>query len=246
MPIKHEGPDERPEQFKLAKRAYYGSAQEVYNVHQNQAWAVGPHRLLCGDLLELWKNGMLLQYLTEADVIYTDPPWTASIYSQFYTNADSHPTVSYDEFLDESMRIIRRMCPDGIIFIESGLGSVDTIISKLEALAAHTLSIINCTYTKRHTVYKLWVGSFNATVQLPPDLMTVGRHENQVVLSIAHSTAHKGIRFFDPLCGQMTFILPAAMRGATVYGTELIPRKFAEGLRSISRLSGQPTLLTPE
>lgn len=243
MPIKMDGPDERPEKFRVMKKAYYGSAQEVYNVKHNQVWYAGDHRFICGDLIEVASHGLLKNHIPEINVIYTDPPWTPSIYKQFYNNADQKAKLSYEDFLHETIAIIRWLNPNGIIFIESGQTSQDAIITELEDMKAHTLSIIDCTYTKRHTKYILWVGSFNRTVTLPEDLMKVGRHENQVVLSIAHSTARPGVRFMDPLCGQMSFIIPAAMKGATVYGVELIPRKFAEGLRAISRVIGQPKKL---
>lgn len=239
-PIKPTGPIIRPNEYK--NTAYYGSAQEHYNVEHNSVWKAGDNTLICGDLLHVATTGLLWKNIPTVDVIYTDPPWTPSIYAQFYRNAElPAPETPFDVFIHHSIDIFKRLNPSGIIFVESGKGSKDLIISCLESSGAHTLSIIDCTYTKRKTTYILWVGSYNHTVTIPEKLMTVGHHENQVVLSIAHSTAKPGIKFMDPLCGQMTFITPAATRGATVYGVELIPRKFAEGLRTISRVIGQPT-----
>lgn len=242
-PIKLDGPNERPEEFRAAHVAYYGSAQEIYNVAQGQVWAAGEHRFICADVLLASKSGLLRKHIPEVDVIYTDAPWTPGIYTQFYTNAGGTPDLSFEDFLSTFCGHLRYFNPNGLCLLEIGKGAKDLLVSCLAAAGAHTLALIPCTYTKRHTTYWLWVGSFNSTVTLPGGLLTTGRHENQVILSIAHTCAGPGIRFLDPLCGQMTFIAPAAMRGSTVYGVELIPRKFAEGLRSISRIVGQPHLV---
>lgn len=213
----------------------YGDAQERYSVVPNSVWTVTgkEHRFLCGDVLKLEASGLLDQHIGQVDVLYTDGPWTASIYKNFYKNADLQPDFSFIDFYTQFVQMIRRHC-NGVLFVECGKTTNADVFKQFTDAGAKTFDMLDCSYTPKHTTYYLWVGTFNQDMPAP-DLHWTTRHEFDVVNNAIKHLVKPGTRFWDPLCGSMTFLQPAARAGATVLGSEINPRKFAEGLRTMER-----------
>lgn len=237
-------------------RAWYDSSQEIFRPRQGDVWGDGHHHVLCGDLLKLWDNGQLAKHIQSADIIHTDPPWTASIYRQFHKwsttlERTAQPTpfvqpVSFEDFTRALVDICKTYCPSGLIFIDSGLKYTPTLRQVFTDRGGKQLLLCNYTYEtgKISTHYNLNVFTFNPTTTIPEGaLPTTGIHGDAIIPKIVDTFIKPGMRFFDPLCGSMGFLAPAIPKKATILGVELIPRKFASGLKTLKKYNLNPQLI---
>lgn len=97
--------------------------------------AIGPHRLLHGDITAGAASHLMRGEL--ADVIYSDPPWGPGNQKFWHTKnvMGSAPRTTWDDFL----RTFCRICathrkPDAPVFVEMGLRWVDQLIHEMASV----------------------------------------------------------------------------------------------------------------
>jgi hypothetical protein len=202
----------------LRTKPLYGEQGSRYPVKVGELWRCGVSLLGCIDLLKLGPGSSILG---DFDVVYTDPPWNASVLSTFYGNVGRPPPGR--EFYLTIHRKIVQLARDKPIWLEGTW-------RRAEFDRIHEL--LPGPFTARFPITWARGQSFCALhysgAHQPPcdpsgldDLDTPG-----FVLS------HYGVSgiVFDPCMGSGTTALAARAVGWASVGVDLSPRRISQAL----------------
>lgn len=221
---------------RISKPAVYGDAQEQFHVKQGDIWKGINGTYICADVTTLNLPELINDKIS---FVYTDPPWTPSMYSNFYRNAKLDIMEIFPTFITNLAQQIKSIS-NGVVFLECGMPYYEMVISRLEFVGATTFGIEHASYGQEKIPYVVWRGTFTDGIADPGETgvdvdLTSAESERRVQAMIKRSDT-----FLDTLCGEMKFLKRALLLGIPTYGVEFIPRKFAKGLRYVTQFDGAP------
>ena len=121
----------------------YGEAYKRYPCETGTITFQNGSKLKVHDIFE-----PLPDFMKEADLVFTDPPWNMGNLSTFYTKADmEHPEKTYEEFYKRLFECIQEIHPN-TCYVEVGKENIARFILEMEALFPY-VTFYNSTYYRR-------------------------------------------------------------------------------------------------
>jgi hypothetical protein len=204
-------------------------------VRRGDLFAVGPHRVMCGDL----EQGDALTFLshvpTTPTLAWTDPPYDVRVARNFRRSAGLDDEPQLDRLLAAVVAALAEV--RGPVYVEMGRNGVDLTRAALKGHAPPPLSVWefdHLTYEKGRTPMWVFAATWHSGAELVrpegdgwgPARDVLGRYAREVVL--------------DPCMGKAGFGKIALDAGHTYYGMELQPGRVEVALRSLSRRAKAP------
>ena len=162
----------------------YGKAFEKYPVETGDVWKVGPHIFGCGDVTTITNLSELFEFVDQpyADVLYTDPPWNIAIQKRFHKFAGIDPPVDFLGLLGNMVRVYKKYCPVGPVWLEMGRTHAVEFRDLLLSEGAEFLIEFETTYGSRKkpsyaTMFCVTFGPDFVSASAPSKLL----HENEVL-----------------------------------------------------------------
>lgn len=199
----------------MAAKWQYGDAWERYPIVEGETWAHRPSgsRIAVADI-----RAPLPDFMREADMIYTDPPWSKGNTNSFVTKAGLDTYVaSFDEFMDVLFARIQEIGPR-MCYLEVGKQHRQDFADRLQALfpVVQEWPIL---YYRKHDCYLLRGGDEAVKINFT-DL----DDEETPAAAIA---ADRPACVADLCTGRGLTLLAAHRHGARFVGTELNRRRLA-------------------
>jgi hypothetical protein len=222
----------------VPERWRYGDAGDRWPVQPGEVWAVGAHRVACGDVEEGAIEQLLAAWAEPVDLAYVDPPWNAGNARAFRTKAGLGRPVDYLRLveliglgIDHSGA--RYAC------VESGRGGEAEIRAALvRAGLRHVQSWDIVYYRTRPARLHLLAGRGTPDPERLPAFHGVD-DENTPALAVS-TLARRGQTVFDPCCGRGTTAIAAHLAGCRFLGLELHPRRLAVAIDKLVGLGVPP------
>lgn len=207
---------------------------DLLNIQPGDVYSDGTSSIVCGDLTEVWQS------LPRADIVFTDPPWNDGILKKFFQMAHRRKPYEYQTLVRQFAKIMRQVCPEGLLIIEAGDHARALIDAELLIAGAHLLDTHEYEYTRTRIPYHVSLYSFAQHYELAqelPDLPYSPKLTNEWYRerTIARLYVTPGQMVLDPFCGECYQLEMAADLGARFTGVELIPEKCARGIRRMLR-----------
>lgn len=216
----------------------YGDAGDRIPVAGGELWAVGDHRVLCGDLEEGAATLALAVAGQPPTLAYTDPPWNAGNARAFRTKAAvDGPQGRPVDFVALLDRVLQAARSSGELWCEMGAGTVDVLRQRAQAAGAEVLGGWPITYYRRQPCRLLRI----SWPPHPPPLSAspAGLDDAHTPAWVIHRRTKPGQLVLDPCCGRGLTGVAAARLGRRFLGIELAPRRAAVTLDRLARTTGQ-------
>lgn len=188
--------------------------------------AIGPHRLLVGDVTAGTVKDLMGGEL--ADVVYSDPPWGPGNL-QFWATMHARgsvPRETWPRFLDAfCSSVVKHTRPEAPIFVEMGLRWVDDLDAAMRSWGLGRRRRWDITYgSKRRPLPNtlLLYGPTNVVVTLPDP-----PHGEPVTLAVLGAVVRPGVVVLDPCTGFGMTARITHRLGGVFRGTELNPQRLA-------------------
>lgn len=193
-------------------------------VQSEDIWILNDtHKFYCNDMLNI--------EIPDVSLIYTDPPWNATVLQQFYKRAATEISDSFIDFLNKRVLHMKHINPYGLIFIEFGLKTYPIIKSLFKKHGAAFLDEKLCTYSTNKTQMVISCFTFGATypkINIPENL-----HEWDICTTVLKMYSTPNEIMFEPFCGMGYQARIGIEKGLILRGVELIPSKFEKILHRI-------------
>lgn len=124
----------------------YGNSWERFPIKEGEIWAAGPHKLMCGSVIQNDIDNLLSE---KVDMIYVDPPYNTSALNSFMIKAKLKKHYEFTEFISCVIDTCKQYC-DGVIYMEMGrqnIAEVNDLILKKKGVI---LGLYNTTYYQKH------------------------------------------------------------------------------------------------
>ena len=211
----------------------YGDLLDKYGVVQNSVWKFDKGLLICGSNLDLNNQ----KYIPLVDCVYTNPPRNDTWINIFYKSANLKPEISFASFINQMFDLIKNKTEtNSTVYFDVGIKKTQTIIEEIEKKGWYSKDIFVTYYEKRPKPCYTIVGSFWETPIVPSNLDGARRKEkNSLIIKDLIRAGHG--KLFDPCCGSFDYLIEGLRDGMKmVYGIEIIPEKFALGLKRIENM----------
>ena len=213
----------------------YGNAIDRYPVVPGSVWAAGPHRFICGSVIE--HADLICRHVPKVEALYTDPPWSDGNMTMFYTFAGKEPEGDWADLMDAAVSLIRRVTvPSCPLAFDMGVQFCDEFLG---ILRRHGFQLARCSATWYGSPRRpacLVLGGWQACEYPVLD----GLGGRGLIDAVMAHIVKPGTAYLDPFGGALVFGRAALRRGAVVYASELIPRKLACGLKALERFGLKP------
>lgn len=202
----------------------YGDSWERYPITEGEVWSHRPSdsRIAVADIRE-----PLPDFMREADMVYTDPPWSKGNVNSFVTKAgfDTYVT-SFDEFMDSLFARIQEIGPRAC-YLEIGKQHRQDFTDRLQVLfpVVQEWPIV---YYRKHPCFLLRGGE----QEVPADLAGLDDEETPG----AAIAAERPECVADLCTGRGLTLLAAHARGARFVGTELNRRRLAVAIERAAKV----------
>lgn len=196
----------------------YGDSWERYPITEGEIWSHAPtgSRIAVADIRD-----PLPPFMYQADMIYTDPPWSKGNANSFVTKAGLDSYVdSFDEFMDTLFGQIGKIRPN-VCYLEVGKQHRQDFKDRL-AEQFPTLQEWQITYYRKHPCYLLRA----ATALAPMIEADFTGLDDEVTPTWAIGIEHPTC-VADLCTGRGLTLLAAHQCGARFVGTELNRRRLA-------------------
>lgn len=213
----------------------YGEAGDRYQVQSGDIWAVGKHRLVCGDL----EQGDVVRRAVDQLGIspamgYTDPPYNTNLATGFRTKAGMPAKVQFTNFLEKL--IAAQAVVKGDFYIEMGNKTVDQLKLALKRAGAGVYDHWDITYGR--TSPAALVRCNWGTSEIGSGLLPMFANMDDEITpsaAIAASSA-EGDYVLDACLGRGLTATTAHKHGRWILGTELHPRRMAVSIERLVKL----------
>lgn len=201
----------------------YGNSWEKYPIRENEEWV---HQV-SGSVLKVWDlfDG-LPDFMTEADMIYTDPPWNTGNIRGFYTKANLGTTKTFVDFTEILFNHIQQINAP-VCYLEIGKQNVYIFKECLNQIYPST-QIWPVTYYRKNPSFLIRGGIVDTTFDFTDmdDMDTpLAAMKNERFSCVA-----------DLCMGRGLTATTAIELGKRIVGTELNPRRLA---CTIDRVGGE-------
>lgn len=207
----------------MARRWRYGNAWEKFPIRPGEVWKAGTGKVAVGDLFQ-----ELPGIVSEADLLFIDPPWTTGNLRSFYTKAEKDERPTFEAFAQALFHQIDVIRPH-TCFIEMGRERVDEIFERLPFPIKQRWPV---TYYKKHPCWLLR-GSTRAETLVD----YTGMDEEDCIHRLAHVEVYQTIG--DICMGRGLVGVAAFQRGRSFVGTELNERRLACLLEKLHHAGGE-------
>lgn len=163
--------------------------------------------------------------IERVDAIYSDPPWGPGNLTYWRTMNGEDNRPSWPGFLESLSMICARLCPDGPVWIESGLRWEGEVREVFERAGLAYRGRFACEY-KAGSKWLPNVLLLFGAAELPMDTRLEGERHGIGLVKWALSK-HEGRSVLDPCSGLGTTARAAIALGRTFYGSELSPKRMA-------------------
>jgi hypothetical protein len=203
-----------------------------------QWWAVGEHRLLCGDLTGP-DGEAVIDMAGTIDAVYTDPPWDAGMIKRYRTvskRTDLAPEIDWTAFAARLAQLWSGCAGD--VWVAMSAGGCTEILAATEAAGARLLArqSITAMGTPCQFLHLRYAEGDGADVVTNGEFCDMGA---DVLFGLP-----PGATVVDWCLGLGSTALAAQAGGWRFVGSELAPHRLAESLRRLSRATGEkPRLL---
>ena len=213
---------------------------EKFAVEPGSIWQVGRHVLACGDIEEGGGEQLLKFYeqsmAQRPSMVYTDPPWTQALATNFRRRAGLNNPVTFRAFIARMLSLTAKV--PGLAFIEIGAQQNTYLAGAIEAAGYVEQGVVPITYTyyKTRRCYLHWASlhtgsngyAIAGVLQGLDDEVTPER-------AIKEATA-PGAVVFEPCLGQGLTALAAARASRVCLGMELNPKRLSTSLARMEKL----------
>jgi len=210
----------------------YGNSWEQYPIKPGEIWQearsgslVAVHDLFDG----------LPEFMIQADLIYTDPPWNTGNIRGFYTKAGLKTTRMFVEFADALFIHVGEIAAP-VCYLEIGKQNLDLFKEKMSGLYS-CVQAWPVTYYRKNRSFLLRGGwertTFNFTDK--DDMETPRLAMEQEVFSCVA----------DLCMGRGLTATTAFLLGKRFVGTELHPRRLAVAIERVAKVEGRWHIIQP-
>lgn len=214
----------------------YTDAHDLYPVNPGDAWTVGPHRFICGDLEE---HSYLQQALNgiSPTLMYVDPPWNNGNARSFRTKAGVDG-LQGGRPVDMMKLLTLVLAPASdlnlLAFVETGRREAAKASQLIENLGGHIGNEWPITYYRRNPCVLLAADFRHNPVNDYPDF--TGMDDDDTPL---HALRHYPTgTVIDPCAGRGLTARSAHNAGWKSLNHELSPFRTAEALKSVAATTG--------
>lgn len=197
----------------------------------NEPMAIGPHRLLCGDITEGIVSTLMRAEL--ADVVYSDPPWGPGNQQYWHTMRlrGSVPRTSWASFLESfANACVEHSKQDAPVFVEMGMRWADQLADTMvrRDLAEVTRWVV--TYGPRKRPLPVTILMFAHPSAATSDRVTMmvraiehemPTHGEPVTAHVLRAAVRPGMTVLDPCTGLGMTARWAHKLGGCFRGTEM-------------------------
>jgi hypothetical protein len=209
----------------------YGVAGDLWPVEVGDIWAVGPHRLICGDLEEDVADRALAKLGITPAMAYTDPPYNTNLATGFRTKAGMPRKVFFAAFLVALVRSHRRVTGD--VYLEMGNATAGDLKRALIGGGAAVHDHWNITYYGK-SPSALVRARFSSGKPVPLDLNGM---DDEVTPEMAiRASSNPGDWVLDCCMGRGLTARSAQKAGRRSVGIELHPRRMAVTIAGLVKL----------
>ncbi len=215
----------------------YGVAGDIYPVKLGDLWLCGNHEFQCNDFQNIkgWINGLFESKY--ADVVYCDPPWNAGNATAFRTKAGMPSKVIFGTFLRNLARVIQDC--KGNVFLEMGVKEENEVCTVMEDAGARLLKVWEITYYKKRPCR---LGMFTWREKADEIELDLDGWDEELTPYEVLRQYPKGSKVYDPCCGRGLTSRAAEKAGLKSMGLELAPRRMADALMRMEKLTGSKPL----
>lgn len=202
------------------------------DVRRGDLFAVGPHRIMCGDL-EQGDALLLLDHLPIAPTLaWCDPPYDMRVARMFRRCAGDQREPQLDVLLLRLCEALSRV--GGPAFIEMGVNGEALTNMALSQSGADYLVHRDCTYGKGKTRLLIYEARWE-----PGAPMIAPQGDSwEPAEGVFDATSQRVI--FDPCMGVAGFGVRAIKRYHVYAGMELQPGRVDKALAKLGKLTGSP------
>lgn len=210
----------------------YGNSWEKYPIQAGEVWAESKtaSRVAVWDLFD-----GLLDFMMEADLVYTDPPWDTGNIRSFYTKAglDDRPT-----FEDFAVVLFDRIGEIGapVCYLEIGRRNLDLFVAEMGEIYPIVQSW-PVTYYGKHPSFLVRGG------QEPTDFDFSGLDDMHTPRLAMENEKFESAA--DLCLGRGLVAITAFNLGRQFVGTELNPRRLACAIDKVAKKGGQWRIIQP-
>lgn len=223
----------------------YGEAWEKYPVEPGQVWAIGPHRVMAGDL----ELGDALAFLAHPEVPtpglgYADPPWTPSNASGFRTKAGAESKADWSLL---QRRVAEAMLVPALSFCEMGLTTTEDFVATVKKAGGNVYSVqqindppnrFTCNLVALGYEPQVPIGSLRHLTK--PRALTGLETPGWAIQNYSQP---RGV-VYDCCLGRGLTAVTAHDLGRVCIGTELNPRRLAVAIaKLVDAGAGEPTVV---
>lgn len=203
----------------------YGDAWERFPILPGEVWRAGTGRVAVHDIFE-----PLPAFVTDADLMFVDPPWNLGNLNCFYTKAGrTDYQTDFGRFAGRLFECVAEIAP-ATCYIEIGRQNVDDWQARLATLYP-LVERWDVVYYRKHPTCIIRGSDAPAMVDL------TGMDEADCIDLVARVEGYKVI---GDLCMGRGLVGVAAFRaGRSFVGTELNQRRLACLLDKIARRGGE-------
>ncbi len=203
-------------------------------VETGGVYQVGPHILACGDLCQ--GNGLeLIERYGQPDLCYVDPPWTASMATQYLHKAEIAGKANFSLLLTRLVECMARTKRD--VFFEIGLSKSEYLLSLIEAQGGSLIDLWDTTYYRRvasELIHCSW-GECEQVNNIE------GMDDEKTPLACLSQVARPGDVVFDPCLGLgLTAISVSRLDNVRLLGMELNPKRLQAAMDRLSACGFEP------
>lgn len=202
----------------------YGDSWEKYPIRPGETWReTHGSAVAVADLFE-----GVPSFMGNAEMVYSDTPWTTGNLKTFYTKAEKACRHTFDEFAEKVFQHIGWIRPK-VCYLEIGRENVGIYERKLRNIYAVVQSW-DIVYYRKHPMKLLRGGAalqaFDFT-GMDDEKTPWAAIANETVKSVA-----------DFCLGRGGTLVAAFKHGIPCYGSELNPRRLAVAIEKVVKLGG--------